>query len=380
MIFMKKNIILFIILLLSIFSCKHKSSEKDFSAVPLDSLKMEYAEGFKIRYYSDYKEIIVESPWKAGEVYARYYLVKNKDVETPSDGQKIVIPLQTVATTSVTHFEFLSLLGELQKVTGICSPELIYNAELRQNFEDGKIVNLGDAFKINVERTLLLQPNAVIMSGFNQDDSYSKRVLQAGVTVIYNNEWMEKSLLARAEWIKFMAVFFDKENQADSIFSEIADKYNYVKTLANNVKNKPKVMTGNDFRGTWYVPSGANFMGKLLVDAGADYVFINDTTTSGSIPLNFETALRNFSDADIWLNCNFDKISELINADKKNSLFNPAKRGEVYNTNKRKLPSGANDFWESAIARPDLLLSDFISVLHSEILPDYETVYIEKLK
>jgi ABC-type Fe3+-hydroxamate transport system, periplasmic component len=377
---MKKNIILFIILLLSVFSCKHKSSEKGFSAIPIDSLKIEYAEGFKIIYYSDYKEIIVENPWKAGEVYARYYLVKNKDIETPSDGQKIVIPLQTVATTSVTHFEFLSLLGELQKVTGICSPELIYNAELHQNFEDGKIVNLGDAFKINVERTLLLQPNAVIMSGFNQDDSYSKRVLQAGVTVIYNNEWMEKSLLARAEWIKFMAVFFDKEKQADSIFSEIADKYNYVKTLANNVENKPKVMTGNDFRGTWYVPSGANFMGKLLVDAGADYVFINDTTTSGSIPLNFETALRNFSDADIWLNCNFDKISELINADKKNSLFNPAKRGEVYNTNKRKLPSGANDFWESAIARPDLLLSDFISVLHPEILPNYETVYIEKLK
>jgi len=377
----KKYLYIFLIIpLLTVFSCKNKSSEKDFPVLALDTLKMEYAKGFKIVYLSDYKEIIVENPWKAESVYARYYLVKNNETKVPADGQKIVVPLQKIAATSVTHFEFLSLLGELQTVAGICSPELIYNSELRRNFENEKIVNLGDAFRINVEKTLLLQPNAVIMSGYNQNDSYSKRLQQAGITVIYNNEWMENSILARAEWIKFMAVFFDKETQADSIFTEIANRYNHIKNLAGNIKHKPKVMTGNDFRGTWYVPSGANFMGKLFIDAGANYVFATDTTTSGSLPLNFETVLKNFSDADVWLNCNFDKVSELISADKKNSIFSPVKCGEVYNTNKRKLPSGANDFWESAIARPDLLLSDFIAVLHPEILPDYETVYIEKLK
>ena len=44
------------------------------------------------------------------------------------------------------------------------------------------------------------------------------------------------------------------------------------------------------------------------------------------------------------------------------------------------LASGANDFWESAIARPDLILSDVIAILHPEILPDYQLFYAEKLK
>ncbi len=44
------------------------------------------------------------------------------------------------------------------------------------------------------------------------------------------------------------------------------------------------------------------------------------------------------------------------------------------------LPSGANDFWESSIARPDLLLADVIAILHPDILPDYQLYYAEKLK
>ena len=44
------------------------------------------------------------------------------------------------------------------------------------------------------------------------------------------------------------------------------------------------------------------------------------------------------------------------------------------------LSSGSNDFWESAIARPDLILSDVIAILHPEILPDYQLFYAEKLK
>jgi iron complex transport system substrate-binding protein len=44
------------------------------------------------------------------------------------------------------------------------------------------------------------------------------------------------------------------------------------------------------------------------------------------------------------------------------------------------LPSGANDFWESAVARPDWLLSDVIHILHPELLPDHQLIYAGKLK
>jgi iron complex transport system substrate-binding protein len=127
------------------------------------------------------------------------------------------------------------------------------------------------------------------------------------------------------------------------------------------------------------MPSGRNYMGKLFADAGANYFYANDTT-SGSLPLNVETVLKNFSESDVWLNCNYKSLTELVNADTKNCFFRPVKHKLVYNFNKRLLPSTANDFWESAVARPDLLLSDVIAILHPEILPDYQLVYAEKLK
>ena len=138
-------------------------------------------------------------------------------------------------------------------------------------------------------------------------------------------------------------------------------------------------MAGSNFRGTWYMPAGHSFMGRLFADAGARYYFASDTT-SGSLPLNVESVLKNFSQSDVWLNCSFSSLSELVKADSKHALFRPVILKQVYNFNKRKIPSGANDFWESAIARPDLLLSDVIAILHPEIMPGYQLVYAEKLK
>ncbi len=371
----------FSILSLSIFllvSCTNKTTTSS-GDVPLDSLKLNYAHGFSIRYFKDYKEVIVFSPWVKGDVYAHYYLVSDNKPKVPVDGTKIVVPLQSLAATSVTHFEFLNLLNELKTISAVCSPELIYNEAIRMRFTEGKITNLGDAFNINVERTLQIRPQAVMMSGYNQKDPYAQRVSQAGIPVIFNNEWMETSLLARAEWIKFVAAFYNKEKLADSIFSEVENNYTKMRDLAKSATSKPTIMAGSNFRGTWYMPAGRSYMGQLFEDAGGDYFFKTDTT-SGSLPLNTEKVLNQFSKADIWLNCNFNSIEELVKADKKHLLFNPVKNNKVYNFNKRMLATTANDFWESAVARPDLLLSDMISIIHPELLPQYELKFCQQLK
>lgn len=374
-----KKILLIIIGIFVLVSCNNKSSNNKTVKQPLTQKLLNYATGFAVNNFEDYKEVIVFSPWKKGEIYARYYLVKDIKTKTPNDGEKIKIPLKTLASTSVTHLEFLSLLDEIQTITGVCSPALIYNSELQKNIQAGKITDLGDAFSLNVEKTLVLKPEALMTSGFNQADAAAQRIGQAGIPVIFNNEWMETSLLGRAEWIKFVAVFYNKEQLADSIFTDIEKRYNELKDRALKVKKKPKVMSGNNFRGTWYMPAGQSFMGQLFRDAGGDYFYANDTTT-GSLPLNVETVLKNFAETDVWLNVNFSTIDELIKTDSKHEFFHPVITRQVYNFNKRLLPSSANDFWESAVARPDLLLGDVIAILHPELLPDYEFVYAEKLK
>lgn len=365
-----------LISLLFFISCGNKKSTQPTNQ-PINQ-STTYAQGFSIQDFENYKEVTVFSPWKKGEVYAKYFLIVDDNTEVPNNGIKVKIPLQALAVASVTHLEFLSLLEEVDKITGICTPKLAYNQQVQHNLTSGKITDLGDPFSINVEKTMMLKPNALMMSGYNQSDANAQRIQQAGIPVIYNNEWMETSLLGRAEWIKFVGAFFNKSHQSDSIFNEIETRYNEMKTKAVSVANKPKIMAGSNFRGTWYMPAGWSFMAELFRDAGGDYFYANDTTT-GSLPLNLETVLKNFSDTDIWLNCNFATISELVENDSKHALFRPIKENKVYNFNKRLLPTTANDFWESAVARPDLLLGDVIAVLHPEILQDWEFIYTSPL-
>ncbi len=364
---------------LSYTACSTGSNKTDVNSDSVDSSAITYAKGFSIRHFPDYTRVVVNNPWKSGLAYETYFLVKDTKIDVPGGGVKVLIPLKTIAPASVTHYEFLNLLGVLNTVTGICQADIIYNKEIKKGIEEGRITDLGDAFHINVEKVLQLSPSALIMSGYNQKDANAQRISKAGIPVIYNNEWMETSLLGRAEWIKFVAAFYDKSQLADSIFSNIENRYNDIKQKAADIKDKPCIMAGSNFRGTWYMPAGRSFMGQLFADAGSCYFYSNDTTT-GSLPLNVEKVLRDFSDTDIWLNCNFATLDELLKADSKHALFNPVKTKQVYNFNKRMLSSGANDFWESAIARPDLILSDVIAILHPEILPDYQLFYAEKLK
>ncbi len=362
----------------SFISCTGRQAKNTGVRDTENSLSITYATGFSVCYAENYKQVIVYHPWEEGAYYANYYLVENADTEVPSDGVKVLVPLKTLASASVTHFEFLSLLGELHSLTGVCQPQLIYSAWVRQKVNEGYITDLGDSFNINVERTLQLMPDAVMMSGMNQIDASAKRISQAGIPVLYNNEWTEASLLGRAEWIKFISTFYNKEALADSIFGEIVSYYNSIKEKAGKVHRKPSVMSGSNFRGTWYMPAGNSFMGQLFADGGASYFYSGDNSTR-SLPLNIETVLVNFSETDFWLNCNYNSMEELLNADPKNKLFRPVQLNQVYNFNKRTLPSGANDFWESATARPDLLLADIIAILHPDILPGYQLFYACKL-
>ncbi len=372
--------LLYILTLLILASCAGKTPKNEsFVLSENERMPIYYAKGFDIFYEDNYKTVVVYNPWNEGEIQQTYYLVNNDTVQTPSDGIKILIPIDNVAISSSTHVEFLNLLGELSTVKGVCTPHLIYNDTLRSRYAAGQIQSLGDAHNVNLEQLLHLRPDVYFAASYNQQDEQAKRLQQSGVNLVFNNEWTESSLLARAEWIKFVAAFFDKEALADSIFFQIEQDYIQARQIAKSVTNKPTIMAGGNFKGTWYMPSGSSYMGRLFADAGADYFYKNDSSTNASLALNFETVLNNFHDADIWLNAPTTTLEALFQMDSRHNLFRSAREGRVYAFYRRTHPDGANDFWESAVARPDLVLKDLIWALHPNLLPDYIPTYIIKL-
>lgn len=135
-------------------------------------------------------------------------------------------------------------------------------------------------------------------------------------------------------------------------------------------------MSGNNFRGTWYVPSGKNYLAYLFKDAGAEYPFYDDERET-SIPLTIEETLRYFHDADVWVGAGGNSLAELADMDEKHTWFKAYQEGRVYNWRKQRLPSGANNFWERGVVHPEEMLEDVIHILNNA--PDSTLHFAEHL-
>ena len=341
-----------------------------------------YAHGFIITEEPSYTRVQVLNPWQEGELLATYYLVRYDSIVTPSDGLRLTVPVKRMALTSCTHVGFLKELGRADVICGITDPQLVYNRppEADRPSEEGGWAHLGSAMTPDVERIVRSHPDAVMVSTYAQGDASTAKLRALGLPVVYNNEWTENDPLARAEWIRYVAAFLDCLPEADSIFADVEKEYGKLKVESGKWKEESvSIMSGNNFRGTWYMPSGGTYMGVLFRDAGAEYCFSGDTSHF-SIPLSIETVLAQFSEADVWVGCPARTLDELASMDEKHTWFKAYQTGRVYNFLRRTTPEGANDFWETGVVHPEYVLIDLIHILYPALLPDTTWYFAEHLR
>ena len=267
-------------------------------------------------------------------------------------------PMRRLGTMSTVQVGFLDAIDALDCLVAVCNPELIYTPV------KGNEIDLGDSMKPSAERTLQAGLDALLAVNYGQYDNLEAlRLEKLGVRTIYINEWQEGSPLARAEWIRVIGALTGRLHEADSVFYEVESKYANLKSSISNLQST-KIMSGNNFRGTWYVPSGKNYLAYLFKDAGAEYPFYEDERET-SIPLTIEETLRYFHDADVWVGANGNSLAELAELDEKHTWFTAYQNGRVYNWRKQRLPSGANNFWERGVVHPEEMLEDVIHILNN---------------
>ena len=299
-----------------------------------------------------------------GNKYAAGFAITPTDtgtiVEVFQPYQRICVkePLCRLGTMSTVQVGFLYAIDALDCLVAVCNPELIYTPV------KGDEIDLGDSMKPSAERTLQAGLDALLAVNYGQYDNLeATRLEKLGVTTIYINEWQEGSPLARAEWIRVLGALTGRLHEADSVFHEVETKYNNLKSSISNVKSS-KIMSGNNFRGTWYVPSGKNYLAYLFKDAGADYPFYDDERET-SIPLTIEETLRYFHDADVWVGAGGNSLAELAQLDEKHTWFKAYQSGRVYNWRKQVKAGGANNFWERGVVHPEEMLEDVIHILNN---------------
>ncbi|MCD6346011.1 MAG: ABC transporter substrate-binding protein [Bacteroidales bacterium] len=342
---------------------------------------VQYARGFTIRQEKNYTELCIIDPWKRSDTFAVYHVVK--DVEAMAkhhdDSQLIVANPQRWAIFSTTHVGFLEALGASDHVIGCTTPNRLYNAQLHKKFVNGGLIRIGSDMEYNFESLINQRPDIIIQTGFAGQKSKDARIRQTGTQLVYVMEWMEPTPLGRAEWIKVFGLLLNKKEEADSVFLSVEKAYNDLKLSLGSITDRQKVLVGNNFKGTWYMPGGENYMSHFLSDAGFSYPWA-DSKESGSLPLSFESVFNKFSDASVWLNVSSNNLEELKTEDPRYALIQAFKKGQVYSINNRVSRGTSNDFWEGAVIHPDWVLADLIYIAHPEILPGHSMVYYKKLQ
>jgi len=100
----------------------------------------------------------------------------------------------------------------------------------------------------------------------------------------------------------------------------------------------------------------------------------------GSIPLAFEAVFAKAGEADYWLNVGYvGSLADLKAMDARYADFAAFQKGNVWNNDARTTANGGNDYYESAVAHPEVVLADLIKIFHPDLLPDHELVYYRQL-
>jgi iron complex transport system substrate-binding protein len=362
-------------------SCKNEKSPPSPS-VEGNTLEVSYAKGFSITDYGDYKVIEVSNPWPdAGKIY-RYALVKDKaNFESGERFDAVVqVPVQNLIVTSTTHIPSLDMLGETDKLIAFPNLSYISSEQTRKRIADGKLTEIGNNESINTENVIDLQPDVMIGFAVTGNNKTYETLQRAGIPIVFNGDWTENHPLGKAEWIKFFGAFFDKNEEAAQLFSEIETEYTAIKELAQTSENTPTVLSGALWKDIWYLPEGKSWGAQFIADANGTYLWA-DSEGTGSIALNVETVLDRAQHADFWIGPGqFTTYSQLADAHKAYTQLDAYKNKTVYSFSSLKGETGGVVYYELAPNRPDLVLKDLVKILHPELLPEHEFYFFRELK
>jgi iron complex transport system substrate-binding protein len=349
-----------------------------------EKVQVQHAQGFRVDYRKNYKVITVVNPWRNATQTFQYVLVQcGTPIPTGFDqAQIITVPIQKIAVLSTTHLGHLDSLKLLDALVGVSDPKLVYSETVRQQLQRRKVAEIGSNTNLNVEKVLELSPDLITTYGTgNPKNDAHPKLLEAGLKVAINAEYMESTPLGQAEWIKFTALFFNQEKVVNQQFTSMSDRYQKIATIAQNAKIKPTVITGFSNSGTWYQPGGNSYVARLLKDAGATYLGA-DNRDRGSLPMSFEAVYDRALKAQVWLNGSqtWKQLQDIVQADSRYTQIPAFQARQVFNNNARLNQFGGNDYWQSGVIQPDVVLADLVKVLHPELLPDHTLIYYQPLK
>lgn len=344
----------------------------------------DFATGWVVEYHNHYKVLTLLNPWSGAEETFQYVLVQ---CGTPrpdgfADALMVDVPVQQVAALTSTELPHLHTLNLLDRLVAVEEFDYVNTPAVRTLIDKGMVQEVGGGANVDTELLIDLSPDLVVTFAYgNADYDAHPKLLEAGLPVALNAGYMETSPLGRSEWLKVTSLFFNAEAAANVAFDSIAAEYAKMAALVDAVDTLPTVLVGIARGDGWRVPGGQSYFARYVADAGGAYLWAEDDAT-GSLPLDFEVVYDQALDADFWLpnTGGWSTLDDVIAADARYGDFAAVANGTVYNNNANLNQWGGNDYWETGVANPHLVLADLIHIFHPDLLPDHDSIWFRQLE
>jgi iron complex transport system substrate-binding protein len=352
-----------------------------------DKTRITYARQFQIAYHRHYK-VIDFTPSVYTQERFRYVLVQcgtPVPPHGPSD-RVVTVPVSRVMiSNSPSYGGALARLGAVDRLVGIASERPYTTPQILDRVRAGLTHEVGSGPHSSIELAVALKPDILLTfySAYPQFNMHPK-LWELGVVAVPLADHFEGDPLARAEWIKLLAAFLNREREADAIVDPAAARYEALAARAATVRDRPRMMLGFfDTQDVWYLNGGRNYMAQLIRDAGGEY-FWNDDRTASLLRVNFERVFLEGSETTRWF-AGFGVVrtkstGDLVARHPRLRHLPPVERHEVYGSDAGLTPRGASPYTDQSLDKPDVLLADVMKILHPELLPEHQFVFFRKLE
>ena len=362
--------ILFLYLILFLVNCTPREKRPASKTLSGKTIPVNYAKGFTITNYGNYRKITVLNPWeKSSGIRFEYYLIdRSKNIPSGLEKKQIIrTPVKRVICLSTSHIGFLSSLKETASLKAVSGAGFVSDPDVQKGVLSKEIGDVGYDQGINYELILSLKPDLIMAYGVGGEvTGFINKLRDLGLNVILNGEYLEDSPLAKAEWIKFVGEFYNKDKDANDYFTDVEKNYNRIRQTIAGIKTRPVVLTGLSYKDSWWMAGGHSNLAALIHDAGGEFLWADNTSRDAFVVSLEEVVIRS-AKADIWINCStINTIDELISTDSRFASFPQVQKKAIFNNNLKISPGGGNDYWEQGVVRPDLILSDLVKIFHPE--------------
>lgn len=356
-----------LLLLVSCVSNKKTSLE----AFNQDIYTPEYASGFKILGADNVQSTLIQvfNPWQGAKDVEMSYFISRNGEQAPAGftGPTIPAGAKQIVCMSSSYIAMLDALGQVDRIVAVSGIDYVSNPYIIAHKDS--IKDMGP--EMNYELLLGLKPDVVLLYGIGDaQTAVTDKLKELSIPYMYVGEYLEESPLGKAEWMVALSELTDSREKGIEIFSEIPKRYQTLKDLTASVEQRPTVMFNTPWNDSWIMPSTKSYMAQLVNDAGADYIY-KENTSNSSAPIGLETAYGLIQKADYWINVGMaSTLDELKAVNPKFTDAKSVREKTAYNNNLRLTATGGNEYWESAVVRPDIVLRDLIHIFHPELVSD----------